>query len=277
MAGCCKSKSTCIMYTVNLLLLAMGVALTVVAGLVKTHRSELIAKTNISESDINSVMPADDVNVALAGGCLLMVVALVGVCGARMYEGKCGKTLLCLYSLFMMVVIILEIAAFAMVIVLTGTLDDFSSKVQDNAQVKKADQAIQNFVNDTRCFCCPPSYTNVAGKIPTCNSTTAGHDKDTSACGLLKDIVNKDNCANNQAFTKPVVTWINARLRVVGFFSIIVAVIQLCTLCAACCLLCRSKDRRNDQSFQPAGPGAYQNPQPVGSGVAQAGQPVVYA
>mmetsp|Transcript_63488 Transcript_63488/g.128851 ORF Transcript_63488/g.128851 Transcript_63488/m.128851 type:complete len:275 (+) Transcript_63488:241-1065(+) len=274
MAGCCRSKSTCIMYTVNIVLLALGIALTALAGIVKTHRSELIEKTNISASDIDAVMPADDVNMAIAGGCLLMVVALVGVCGARMYEGACGKTLLCIYALFMLVVIVLEIAAFAMVIVLTGHLDDFNSDVTSNKQVKQADKAILNFVNDTRCFCCPKSYTVTASEV-TCNPSTAGQDADTSACGLLKDIVTEANCANNKAFTKPVVNWINARLRVVGIFSIVVALIQLCTLCASCCLLCRGKQKKQD-AFQPAGPG-YQNPQPVGSGAAQSGKPVMYA
>lgn len=276
MAGCCKSKSTCIMYTVNLLLLTLGIALTALAGVVRTHRSELIEKTNISASDIDAVMPADDVNMALAGGCMLMVVALVGVCGARMYEGACGKTLLCVYSLFMLVVIILEIVAFVMVVVLAGHLDDFSSGVQNNKQVAQADKAIHNFVNDTRCFCCPASYTNIPGATPTCNTATAGQDASSSACELLKDVISAENCKNDKAFTAPVVNWINSKLRTVGIFSIVVAVIQLCTLCAACCLLCRGKDKKQD-TFQPAGPGAYQNPQPIGSGAAQAGQPVMYA
>lgn len=275
MAGCCRSKSTCIMYTVNIVLLALGIALTAVAGIVKTHRSELIEKTHISASDVDAVMPADDVNMAIAGGCLLMVVALVGVCGARMYEGACGKTLLCIYALFMLVVIVLEIVAFAFVIVLTGHLDDFNSDVASDARV---DTTIMNFVNDTRCFCCPKSYTvsTVANStVATCNPLTAGQDANTTACGLLKDIITPPHCANSKEFTEPIVKWINARLRAIGIFSIVVAFIQLCTLCATCCLLCRGKKKKQD-AFQPAGPG-YQNPQPVGSGAAQSGQPVMYA
>lgn len=269
MAGCCRSKSTCIMYTVNLLLLLLGIALTVVAALVKTHRSDLIEKTDISASEIDAVMPADDVNVALAGGCLLMVVALVGVCGARMYEGACGKTLLCLYSLFMLVVIILEFVAFIAVIVLTGTLDDYSSDVANNKNVKQLDEQIQKFINATRCSCCQKDWALGCG-------ANAGKFNGNDACNLIKDITEVEaNCASNDAFTKPMVDWINKRLRAVGIFSLVVALIQMCTLCASCCLLCRGKKKQQD-NFQPAGPGAYQNPQPVGSGVA-GGQPVSYA
>lgn len=249
----------------------LGVALTVVAGLVKTHRQDLIDKAHISEEDINAVMPADDVNVAIAGGCLLMVVALVGCCGARKYEDGCGKALLCVYSLFMFVVIVLEVVAFAAVIVLTGTLDDFSSDVTKGVNTTKLNQKINNFVNDARCACCPKSYTGSS-----CTDPDAGNQAGSDACNLLSDIINEDNCESNKAFTKPVVDWINARLRAVGIFSLVVAIIQLCTLCASCCLLCRGKDKKKDQ-FQPAGPGNYQNPQPIGSGAAQPGQAVTYA
>lgn len=269
MAGCCKSKSTCIMYTVNLLLLALGIALTTVSGLVKTNRQAFIEKADISESDIDAVMPAEYVNLALAGGCLLLIVSLVGVCGARMYEGACGKTLLCIYSLFMLVVIIVEIVAAIVVLVLVGTLDKFSSDVQDNANVQKVDQQIWRFVNDTRCACCDPAYTT-----GTCGPN-AGKYAGKSACELIDDITTQGNCANNKAFTQPIVDWINGKLKAVGIFSIVVALIQVCTLCASCCLLCRGKDKKKDD-FQPAGPGTYQNPQPVGSGAA-AGQPVSYA
>lgn len=264
----CKSKSFCVMLTVNLLLLCLGIALTVVAGLVKTNRQTLVEHAHISEADVNEVMPASDVNVALAGGCLLMFVALVGVVGACKSEGAFGKILLCLYSLFMVVVIVLEIAAFALIVVITNRLDDFSNDVSAN-KLDQVNTKIMGFVNDTRCACCDPAWT-----MGTCGAK-AGEESTSDACKLLKDIVSEANCASNQAFTKPVVNWINSKLRAVSIFSIVVAVIQLCTLCASCCLMCRKKKERND--FQPAGPGSYQNPQPIGSGAAAQGQQVVYA
>lgn len=264
----CKSKSFCIMMTVNVLLFGLGIALTAVAAMVKTHRTDLVSNAHISENDVNEVMPADAVNVALAGGCLLLVVGLIGIIGACKHEGTCGKIMLCLYSLFMLIVIVLEIAAFALVVVITNRLDDFSSHVSKN-DLSKVNGKIMGFVNETRCACCTPAWT-----VGTCDATTAGDQAGSDACKLLKDIVTEANCASNQAFTKPVVNWINARLKAVSIFSIVVAVIQLCTLCAACCLMCRGKKKKDD--FQPAGPGSYQNPQPIGSGAPQ-GQQVVYA
>lgn len=266
----CKSKSFCIMLTVNLLLLGLGIALTAVAGLVKTHRTALVNNAHISSADVDEVMPASDVNVALAGGCLLLFVGLVGIVGACKAEGAFGKVLLCVYSLFMLVVIVLEIAAFGLIVVITNRLDDFSSDVSSGNQEKleKANAKIMGFVNDTRCACCEASWTT-----GTCGPK-AGDQAGSDACKLLKDIVSEANCANNKAFTKPVVDWINARLKAVSIFSLVVAIIQLCTLCAACCLMCRKKKSQDD--YQPAGPGSYQNPQPIGSGAAK-GQQVVYA
>jgi len=245
----------------------LGIALTAVAGLVKTHRTSLVENAHISSADVNEVMPASDVNVALAGGCLLMIVGLVGIVGACKSEGTCGKILLCIYSLFMIVVIVMEIAAFGLVIVVSNRLDDFSGEV-GKKDLATVNQKITGFVNDTRCACCDPAWT-----MGTCG-TNAGSEVGSEACKLLKDIISQTNCATTETFTKPVVSWINARLKAVSIFSIVVAVIQLCTLCAACCLMCRKKKKQEDY-YVPAGPG-YQNPQPVGSGAAQ-GQQVVYA
>lgn len=265
----CKSKSMCIMLTVNILLLGMGIALTAVAAMVKTHRETLVSNAHISASDVDAVMPADDVNVAIAGGCFLMFVGLVGIVGACNHEGTCGKILLCVYSLFMVLVIVLEIAAFALIVVLSKRLDDFSSDVSQK-NLDEVNEKIMGFVNSTRCACCEKTWT-----VGTCNPMDAGDEIGSDACNLLKDIVSEANCASNQAFSKPVVDWINNRLKAVSIFSIVVAVIQLFTLCASCCLMCRSKKEKD--TFQPAGPGSYQNPQPIGSGAAAQGQQVIYA
>jgi len=257
-----RERNVCIPTHASLhMLQALGIALTVVAGLVKTHRTDMVENINLSEDDINEVMPASDVNVALAGGCLLMIVGLVGIVGACKHEGKLGKVLLCVYSLFLLVVIVLEIAAFALVMVVTKRLDDFSNDVGAN-KLEKINKKVMNFVNDTRCACCKANWTGM-----TCGPN-AGSKADSDACSLLDDIVTQQNCPTNKAFTKPIVDYVNKRLRAVSVFALVVAIIQIITFCAACCLICkRKKDQQNASNAQPA-----QN-----QGGAQKGQNVVYA
>lgn len=251
--GCCKSKSTCILYTVNTLLLLLGVGLAAIAGVVKTHRADLVNNIpGVTADDVAEVMPASAANVGLAGGVLLLVVSIVGLCGARHYDAACGKMLLIVYALFLLAVTALEIAAVGVAFALTGTL----SKI-NNEKVDQVDAKIMKFFNATYTACCP-----------------GGTAVDSQGCKLLSKVV-ADNCGNLNDFKAGMVKFLQGRLRMVGIFAIVVVVIQLATLCSTCCLICRGKDKEEAKAASnPAyyAEGAYQPP----AGGAATAQPVQY-
>lgn len=252
--GCCKSKSTFILYTVNVLLLLLGIALAAVAGVVKGHQADLANKIpGVTPDDVNAVMPPAAANVGLAGGVLLLVVSIVGLCGARHYDAACGKMLLIVYALFLFAVMALEFVVVGVAFGLTAKL----SKYADNAKVDSADAQIEKFMNETFRACCP-----------------GGSAANSQGCKLLSKVV-ADDCQNFGTFKQGLVKFVNARLRMVGIFAIVVAVIQLATLCSTCCLICRRGDKKDEEAAQnPAyyADGAYKPP----AGGAAVAQPVQY-
>lgn len=261
MAGCCKSKSTFIMYTVNLALLLLGIVVAATAGVTLSHRGDLLAKFPAYAN----VVPAVNMQLGLAAGILLVVVGICGLCGAKNYESCGGKIFLILYILFLLIVLAIEIAAAAMMFALSTSLTNFSVAGKD---VDTSD------------------FKNEVNKLSTqaydlcCNATTHAVNANKQGCKLISDVLSTDTCASKDAFTKKLLDFIKGRVKVVGIVTIVVAVVQFFTLIASCCLLCRGKDEKKDQQRQNNGgyynQGDYVPPASQRNGAVPVGQAATY-
>eukprot|EP00441_Pelagodinium_beii_P020160 CAMPEP_0197666850 /NCGR_PEP_ID=MMETSP1338-20131121/64175_1 /TAXON_ID=43686 ORGANISM="Pelagodinium beii, Strain RCC1491" /NCGR_SAMPLE_ID=MMETSP1338 /ASSEMBLY_ACC=CAM_ASM_000754 /LENGTH=266 /DNA_ID=CAMNT_0043245963 /DNA_START=66 /DNA_END=866 /DNA_ORIENTATION=+ len=256
MASCCKSKSTCIMFTVNLLLMLVGLLITIVAGITHAHQSHLLE--NFPEAA--NIVPIAGTNVALGGGVILLVVSIIGLCGAANYEGCCGKLFLILYIFILLAVLIVEVVAVGILFALANRLGDFRSS-STNKYVNQFNGQVANFTEQVYDKCCMDS--------------TADAQSD-EGCKLIFELVSKSSCSSKDTFQNDLVAVFTHRMRVVGGVSIAVAIIQLFTFCASCCLLCRCADsndkQRQHQDLEAQRNAQYYQPpaQPV-AGVAQPG------
>ena len=128
------------------------------------------------------------------------------------------------------ILLILEIIAIAGVFVLAGKMSTFEEKspgTYDSFETK-----VKNFTNTAYARCCP----------------NGAPDLTKSGCSLIEPILTTDSCANDQEFVKAFVKWVNGNLMLVGAFTVVLAIVQICTFYASCCLLCR----RYKQDQQPA-------------------------
>jgi len=243
-ATCCKSKSTCIMYTANILLLLIGIAVAGVAGAMRAHRADLIKAI---PSYANAV-PAGAVVASLSGGIALIVLAVVGLCGAKFYEKCCGKLLLTLYTLFVFVTLVLHIVVVALLFSMSSQFQQFKS-TYNSPSLNEAQQQLQQLSNSTFNLCCSNgAVTNAQG------------------CQYLSVVVTATTCSGTfHNFEDKLMDYLSGQFKIVGIVGCVVALIEACVFVSSCCLLCRGKDKKetlknqdgyyNQAEYQPA-PGA---------------------
>lgn len=251
-AGAC---SKLIMYGVNALLLLLGIAVGGIAVAAKVNRGAIVDQF----PQYADAVPSTNINLAMVAGLFIFVVAILGIVGACCYDSCAGTLFLVVYIVVILIAMLIEIVAIATLFLLSGALSNYADK--SPAAYDQFETKVNKFTNQTFNKCCSNGAvaTNVEG------------------CSLLTAFVTADSCKTPAAFRNAFVDYVKKNLTMVGAFCIVLALVQMVVMYAACCMCCKSgKPKKADAETGEANPG-YQKQGGDANRVPAAGSNIAYA
>jgi protein-S-isoprenylcysteine O-methyltransferase Ste14 len=226
------SKSQIIMYLVNFVMFIIGLVMLIVAAAVMGHRTDLIDKVPADQraqvEEVAKELLSQGPTMAAAVGGMLFVLGILGCCAAKNYDHVWAKFMLCFYALLAFIILILAFAAGIIQLGLSGRLHNYAKgeKLDDELHKK-----MEKFADATFDQCCLDDELDVTTN-PGCSILQSAYDKDET---------DPDACKNKEHFEPFFYTFLANALNPVGMFSVIVGVLALFVLIAACCLLWRKR------------------------------------
>ena len=163
-------------------------------------------------------------------GASVLFVALAGCCGAAKGSGGCGKFFLFIYSFVVMVIIVAELAAGAVVLAQAGKLGALQKQDATKKVVGDFDKAVDAFVNKTYAECCKDHKLNDQDVV--CKAIGAGLDTADA---------NTNPCKDADTFRQDAIKFLQKYMQPIGIGMIVVAAIEVFCLFAACHVMCHAR------------------------------------
>lgn len=265
--GCGNTCVKYILFVINFLFFVLGAA---AFGLgiwayVDKNKMAVLTKIGADNSDFNVTGLLESAAIVLmVGGAAILLIGFLGCCGA-FKESQC---LLCLYAIFLVVILIVEIAAVIIAAVFKGQVEDkvktfikeninstYQGRIDTNEEFSLGLDYAQVYFH-----CCGvDSYTEFQGAKQWNKTSSSGQPMTVppSCCKLKNEdafysnpadaVLDDPNCPvspsdGNSYYKQPcwdaIYDYLNSRIAVViGIACGIVALEVLC-LIFACCIIC---------------------------------------
>lgn len=130
--GCGKSCMKYILFVINFLFFLLGAAALALGiwALVDKNKMNVLAKVGADSTNLNVIGLLETAAIVLlVGGAAVLIIGFLGCCGA-MKQNKC---LLTLYTVFLILILIIEIAAIVLAAVFRGKVTDEMKTFLKNA------------------------------------------------------------------------------------------------------------------------------------------------
>lgn len=187
-------------------------------------------------------MPVDAVIPLIIAGVVLIAISLLAMVGAACAERKAGRALLYAYGSLMAIIIILEVAAAAAVLVGARSLQDDAAR----AEISSGSE-VDMWINSTYNDCCNAT---IGAPLPPSRAQTCWVPAAT-------DIVTAATCASVLLFKTRLLDWLTRHLTPIGAVALSFAGIQLFAVCATCCSARAGRRAERRKREEEASPFAY--------------------
>jgi hypothetical protein len=239
-SSCCVKFAKFILFFVNTLFFILGSAVIGISAYLLTN------KDAFGTSDI---LNTGALWAGVIFGSAVLGLAIFGCIGAGRGDACCGKFFLMIYSTIVLVIVLAEIVAGVVVLGKAGQLGALQNKDITHKAVDGFDKIVGTFVNSTMAKCC-------VGKT---------FKTDEPICLAIKDALASadatDACDSEQSFQKACIKFLQHYMTPAGIGMIVIAVIELLCLGAACHVMCwakRANKAETPEAYDPTGP--YQPP-----------------
>jgi len=216
--SCCVQFAKFILVFINFIFFSMGAAIAGMAGY-------LLANGKSLGFDANSqaILSPPALYACIIFGSVILVVSLVG-CVSAMKPGCCGKFFLTIYSCIIGVVILAELAGGAVVLAASGKLGAMGKTQVANATTDAFEKAVDSFIDTTYSKCCPGGKPVVTDVV----------------CKAINQQLDGNMCTSEASFRKQCIDWLIKYVKPIGIGAIVIAVIELLCIGAACHITCHA-------------------------------------
>lgn len=209
--GCCsrccasikKNLSMFVLLLVNFILLVVGCAMAGAgAWAVKNHKH------------FAAVVPAEGIYIFMATGGALLLLSILGMVGALKRKSWWARCFLYIFAIIMVLVIIIEVAAAALIFKTAGKL----SKVK-NQEVNIATNEIDRFINDTMYACC--------------DNYPGGNSKDVACKWIPAKLLDPFHCEDFKKFKQGIISYLSSRMKPLAIICASITVVEMLCVWAA--------------------------------------------
>jgi len=243
--SCCVTFAKFILIFINFIFFSMGAGIAGMAGYLLAN-----GKSLGFDASTQAILSPTALYACIIFGSTILVVSLVG-CVSAMKPGCCGKFFLSIYSTIIGIVILAELAGGAVVLAASGKLGAIGKTKVANTTTDAFEQAVETFIETTYTKCCPGGKINtndVVCKLIQQGLTTSG---------------SSNMCTTESGFRQACVKFLETYTKPIGVGAIIIAVIELLCIGAACHITCHAlspaqqeaKEIKKQQEQRAAGAG----------------------
>lgn len=214
---CSRTCARTVLLVVNFLFVLLGIATTVLG----------IYAHSVADKFGSDVIPGEWINMFIAAGVLVFLLAFAGCCGA-LKDGKgVWRFVLMLYSVGLFVLIVLQVAAAVVLLHWMGEIEGFKGQRSSEA-MSTAERKFNEALNDTYVECCEAA------------------NEDKSLCKLLRDVTTHD-CGNFTEFRDSVINFLHSKFRPASVAVLSFGIVQILCLISACYIFCSSPKEDMDE------------------------------
>lgn len=223
--SCCVKFAKIILIFVNVVFTLIG------AGIIGLSAYLLAGGSGIFNVGSQSILDTGALWVGVIFGVALVFVSVMGCFGAMRGAACGGKCFLFFYSTIVFAVIAAELAVGVIVLLLGNNLGELSNtKVGEEAK-DLFEGRVNLFVNQSYTTCCNPQ------------TKQAQNPQDVVCSGVLAQAqqFGSDMCSSPDEFKKDILMWLKKYVVPVGVSIIVLAVVEVLCLAAACHIMCCAK------------------------------------
>jgi len=214
---CSRTCARTVLLVVNFLFVLLGLATTIVG----------IYAHSMAHKFGSDVIPREWVNMFIATGVLVFVLAFAGCCGALKDAKGIWRFVLMLYSVGLFVLIVLQVAGAVMLLHWMGQIEGFKGH-RSAELMSSAERKFNNALNDTYIECCE------------------SQNEETSLCKLLHDVTTHD-CGNFTLFKDSVINFLHSKFRPASVAVLSFGIVQVFCLISACYIFCSNPKDDDDE------------------------------